>query len=49
MIEPHADRPLPIKLGADWGYAAADLFKEPRSMNVRPLVAQNPTRCGGHF
>ena len=44
MIEPHADRPQPITLGADRGYDAADFVNELRSMNVRPHVAQNLTR-----
>lgn len=44
MIEPHADRPRPITLGADRGYDAADFVNELRSMNVRPHVAQNLTR-----
>ena len=47
MIEPHADRPRPITLGADRGYDAADFVNELRSMNVRPHVAQNLTRCRG--
>ena len=44
MIEPHADRPRPITIGADRGYDAADFVNELRSMNVRPHVAQNLTR-----
>jgi len=40
MIEPHADRPRPITLGADKGYDAADFVEELRTMNVRPHVAQ---------
>ena len=47
MIEPYADRPRPITLGADRGYDAADFVNELRSMNVRPHVAQNLTRCRG--
>jgi transposase len=47
MIEPHADRPRPITLGADRGYDAADFVNELRSMNVRPHVAQNLTRSRG--
>ncbi|MGQ7794667.1 IS5 family transposase [Faunimonas sp. B44] len=47
MIEPHADRPRPITLGADRGYHAADFVNELRSMNVRPHVAQNLTRSRG--
>jgi IS5 family transposase len=46
MIEPHADRPRPITLGADRGYDAEDFVNELRSMNVRPHVAQNLTRRG---
>ena len=41
MIEPHADRPRPITLGADKGFDAADFINELRSMNVTPHVAQN--------
>ena len=41
MIEPHADRPRAITLGADKGYDAADFVNELRSMNVTPHVAQN--------
>ena len=41
MIEPHADRPRAITLGADKGYDAADFVEELRTMNVRPHVAQN--------
>ncbi|WP_442865012.1 IS5 family transposase [Bosea sp. NBC_00550] len=40
MIEPYADRPRPITLGADRGYDAADFVNELRSMNVRPQPAQ---------
>jgi transposase len=47
MIEPHADRPRPITLGADRGYDAADFVNELRSMNVRPHVAQNLARSRG--
>ncbi len=47
MIEPYADRPRPITLGADRGYDASDFVNELRSMNVRPHVAQNLTRCRG--
>ena len=42
MIEPHADRPRAITLGADKGYDAADFVEELRTMNVRPHVAQKP-------
>jgi IS5 family transposase len=41
MIEPRADRPRAITLGADKGYDAEDFVNELRSMNVRPHVAQN--------
>lgn len=44
MIEPHADRPRPITLGADKGYDAADFVNELRSMQVTPHVAQNLNR-----
>lgn len=33
MIEPHADRPRPITLGADRGHDPADFVNELRSMN----------------
>lgn len=48
MIEPLADRPRPITLGADRGYDAQDFVNELRSMNVRPHVAQNLSRWRGH-
>ena len=41
MIEPRADRPGGITLGADKAYDAEDFVNELRSMNVRPHVAQN--------
>jgi transposase len=41
MIEPMADRPRAITLGADRGYDAADFVEELRTLNVRPHVAQN--------
>jgi transposase len=41
MIEPYADRPGAITLGADKGYDAADFVNELRSMRVTPHVAQN--------
>jgi transposase len=41
MIEPYADRPEAITLGADKGYDAEDFVNELRSMQVRPHVAQN--------
>lgn len=44
MIEPYADRPGAITLGADRGYDAADFVEELRTLNVRPHVAQNVSR-----
>jgi len=41
MIEPHADRPLAITVGADKGYDAEDFVNELRSMRVTPHIAQN--------
>ena len=41
MIEPHADRPRTITLGADKGYDAEDFINELRSMRVTPHVARN--------
>ena len=41
MIEPHADRPQAITLGADKAYDAEDFVNELRSMRVTPHVAQN--------
>ena len=41
MIEPRADRPQAITLGADKGYDAEDFVNELRAMNVTPHVAQN--------
>jgi transposase len=41
MIEPRADRPRAITLGADKGYDAEDFVNELRSMQVTPHVAQN--------
>ena len=41
MIEPYADRPRRITLGADKGYDAEDFVNELRSMRVTPHVAQN--------
>ncbi|HEV2079614.1 MAG TPA: IS5 family transposase [Allosphingosinicella sp.] len=41
MLEPRADRPSAVTLGADKGYDAEDFVNELRSMNVRPHVAQN--------
>ena len=44
MIEPRAERPRAVTLGADRGYDAADFVNELRTLNVRPHVAQNTTR-----
>src|ERR1700758_2283304 len=41
MIEPRADRPRPITLGADKAYDTEDFVNELRSMNATPHVAQN--------
>lgn len=41
MIEPHAERPTTITLGADKAYDAADFVNELRSMRVTPHVARN--------
>jgi transposase len=41
MIEPFAERPRPITLGADKAYDTTDFVNELRSMNVTPHVAQN--------
>lgn len=41
MIEPHADRPVAVTLGADKGYDAEDFVNELRSMRVTPHVARN--------
>ena len=41
MIEPLADRPQAITLGADKAYDAEDFVNELRSMKVTPHVAQN--------
>jgi transposase len=41
LIEPHADRPRAITLGADRGYDAEDFVNELRSMQVTPHVARN--------
>jgi transposase len=41
MIEPRADRPNAITLGADKAYDAEDFINELRAMNVTPHVAQN--------
>jgi Transposase DDE domain len=41
LIEPHADRPQPITLGADKGYDTTDFVMELRDKAVTPHVAQN--------
>lgn len=41
MIEPRADRPRAITLGADKAYDTQDFVNELRSMKVTPHVAQN--------
>jgi transposase len=41
MIEPHAERPRAITLGADKAYDAEDFINELRSLKVTPHVAQN--------
>jgi transposase len=41
MIEPRADRPCSVTLGADKAYDTEDFVGELRSMNVTPHVAQN--------
>ena len=41
MIEPVADRPVAVTLGADKSYDAADFIEELRTLNVQPHVAQN--------
>ncbi|MET4608360.1 hypothetical protein ABIB90_007866 [Bradyrhizobium sp. JR4.1] len=45
MIEPRADRPIAITLGADKAYDAEDFVNELRSMNVRSHVAQTTSGC----
>jgi transposase len=41
LIEPFADRPLPVTLGADRGYDSSDFVMECRALAVTPHVAQN--------
>ena len=41
MVEPRAERPQAITLGADKAYDAEDFVNELRSMRVTPHVAQN--------
>ena len=41
LIEPHADRPQPVTLGADKGYDTGDFVMELRDKAVTPHLAQN--------
>jgi transposase len=41
LIEPHADGPRRVTLGADKAYDAEDFVNELRTINVTPHVAQN--------
>jgi transposase len=41
LIEPHAERPQPVTLGADKGYDAGDFVMELRQKAVTPHIAQN--------
>ena len=41
LIEPHADRPNPITLGADKGFDVRNFVAELREINVTPHLAQN--------
>ena len=41
LIEPRADRPTPITLGADKAYDTANFVRELREHTVTPHVAQN--------
>jgi IS5 family transposase len=41
LIEPHAERPQPVTLGADKGYDAGEFVIELRDKAVTPHVAQN--------
>jgi transposase len=46
LVEPHADRPRRITLGADKGFDTQDFVAEMREINVTPHVAQNGNgRC----
>jgi transposase len=44
LLEPHADRPRAITIGADKAFDAQDFVNELRSMKVTPHVAQNTAR-----
>jgi transposase len=41
LIDPHAERPQPVTLGADKGYGAGEFVMELRDKAVTPHVAQN--------
>jgi hypothetical protein len=41
LIEPYAERPQPVTLGADKGYDASDFVMELRDKAVTPHIAQN--------
>jgi transposase len=41
LVEPFAERPRPVTLGADKGYDSADFVMECREREVTPHVAQN--------
>jgi transposase len=43
LIEPHAERPQRITVGADKGFDTQDFIAEMREINVTPHVAQNET------
>jgi IS5 family transposase len=44
LIEPHAERPRPVTLGADKGYDSTDFVIELREQAVTPHLAQNQSR-----
>jgi IS5 family transposase len=41
LLEPFADRPAPVTVGADKGYDSADFVSKCREQAVTPHVAQN--------
>ena len=41
LIEPHAERPQPVTLGADKGYDTGDFVMELREKAITPHIAQN--------
>jgi hypothetical protein len=41
LVEPHADRPRPVTLGAAKGFDTRDFVAELREINVTPHLAQN--------